>query len=196
MKRRPWHLKIGVLTKWRSYKRFFVDLPRKIAAATTFRAFNNFPLLLCFSQLLEGAPNSINSAKIAKNRGCNDFLHLITFRYFLVCLTYQTSFRIQQILRKLRKIVVTAICCTLRYFVTALLFSLNREGFRIQLIPRKVRKIVPLPSLYPFFFSSWSPSRTADVKLIALVSHWRLCFTRIDSCNRVDILSALGMIVH
>ena len=40
-------------------KLFFVDLPLKIAAATIYFAINNFPPFLCFSQLVEGAPNSI-----------------------------------------------------------------------------------------------------------------------------------------
>ena len=67
----------------RNYKvrRFFVDLPRKIADATTFRVLRFSGTSLHFSD----------------TRG---------------------SLRIQQILRKLRKIVVAAICCTLRCFVT------------------------------------------------------------------------------
>ena len=45
-----------------------------------------------------------------------------------------------------------------------------------------------LSSPTPFFFiTSSSLSGTAVVKRNALVSHWRRSFTRIESCNRVDI---------
>ena len=83
---------------------------------------------------------------------------------------------------------VATICCTLRFFVTSLLFSIAEEGFRFQLIPRKVRKIVPHFTI--FLNTSSSLRRKADAKLVALVSHWRRSFTRIESCNRVDILTS------
>ena len=66
------------------------------------------------------------------------------------------------------------------------------EGFRFQLIPWKVRKIVP--HLTIFLYTSSSLRRKADVKLIALVSHWRRSFTRIESCNQVDI--SAGHLAH
>ena len=74
---------------------------------------------------------------------------------------------------------------TLRFFVASLLFSIAEEGFRFQLIPRKVRKIVPQFTI--FLNTSSSLRRKADAKLIA---HWKRSFTRIESYNRVDILTS------
>ena len=68
--------------------------------------------------------------------------------YCLVSLP-RRRFRIQQILREWRKIVVKT---TFRYCFV--LFSLTREGLRIQLSRRKVPKIVLFPHfpIFPYVF--------------------------------------------
>ena len=79
-----------------------------------------------------------------------------TQRFAVTSLSFSLTrrgFRIQQILRKLQKIIVLTICRILQFLVTYLLFSRSREGFRTQVIPRKVPKIFPFPHfnfLYAF----------------------------------------------
>ena len=162
-----------------------------------------------------------------KNRGPNNLWHLTVFCYFFVFLTNQAGFKIQQILRNLRKLGAATI---FRFFVTFLLFLYLPDGasefnkfwencekscsqrfaaiydfssllccsqsaglgFRFRLIPRKVRKIVPHFTI--FLYTSSSLRRKADVKLIALVSHWKRSFTRIESCNQVNI--SAGHLAH
>ena len=151
-----------------------------------------------------------------KNRGPNNLSHLTFSVTSLFFSLIRRGFKIQQILRKLRKLGAATICRILRFFVTFLLFlylpdgasEFNKfwencenswsqrfaalynfssllccsqstgEGFRFLLIPRKVRKIVSHFTI--FLYISSSLRRKADVKLIALVSHWRRSFTRIE----------------
>ena len=121
--------------------RFFVDLPRKIAAVTIFRtlrsfvtflffsvtdgaskvhkiilrklrlqlfvALYDFSLLFCFSHLPGGACEFNKfCGKKGKNRGRNDFSLLTIFRYILFFSLNRRHFRIEQILPKLKKIMV------------------------------------------------------------------------------------------
>ena len=89
----------------------------------------------------------------AKSSGSQRFFALYDFPLllFLFSLT-KWGFKIQQILRRLREIVVATICRILRFDITFLLFSIAREGFRFQLISRKVRKIVPYFIHFPYVF--------------------------------------------
>ena len=89
-----------------------------------------------------------------ENKEVTEILKLYIHFYWHLCLEHAPTIGASEFkknLRKLRKIVVGANCCTLRFFVTSLLFSITREGSRIQLIPRKVPKIAPLPhfTLFP-----------------------------------------------
>ena len=53
-----------------------------------FFALYYFSLLFGFSHLPDRLSNSTNSAKIAKNRGCSDLLHL---RYFVTSLLFSPN---------------------------------------------------------------------------------------------------------
>ena len=103
-------------------------LPWKIGVPTIFRT-SRFSVTLFFSLTRRGFKIQQIFPKFAKTRGCNDLSHFTIFSYFFafLILTWR-RFRIQQILSKVREIVVATICRTLRFFVTSLLFSIDRRG--------------------------------------------------------------------
>ena len=64
-----------------------------------------------------------------KNRGPHNLLHLTVFCYFFVFFSLiRRGFKIQQILRKLRKLGAATICRISRFFVTFLLFLYLPDG--------------------------------------------------------------------
>ena len=73
-------------------------MPRKIAAVTIFRYF----FVFLTNQMGFWSPQN-NSAKIAKNRGCNYLSYFTIFRYFLLFSLTRRGFPIQQILRKKKR---------------------------------------------------------------------------------------------
>ena len=98
--------------------RFFLDLPRKIAATTIFRTLR-FPLLPCFFHLPEGA-SEFNKfcGEIAKiGAATTNFTLLFFVTFWFVSLT-RRGFRIQQILRKWQKIGAATIFRSFFVFLT------------------------------------------------------------------------------
>ena len=78
-----------------------------------------------------------------KNRGPNNLSHLTFSVTSLFFSLIRRGFKIQQILRKLRKLGAATICRILRFFVTFFAFLiLTWRRFRIQQILRKLREIV------------------------------------------------------
>ena len=133
---------------------FFVDFPRKIAAVTIFRTLRFFITFLFFSLTSWGfwSPQN-NSAKIAKNRGCNYLWYFTIFRYSFAFLTYQAGFRIQQILRKKKgknRGRNDFSLLTIRRYI--LFFSLIRRHFRIEQILPKLKKSWSHFTMSRYFF--------------------------------------------
>ena len=84
----------------------------KNRGCSDFSRFTIFRYFFVFLTYHRGFPECNRFCENSEKSGPQQFFALYDFSLLLVCLTNQNGFRIQQILRKLRKTVVAAICCT------------------------------------------------------------------------------------
>ena len=170
--------------------RFFVDLPRKNRAATIFRTLR-FSVTSLYFSLNWRIPNSRNSAKIEERRDYNDFLHFTIFRYFLVCLTYQTWPPNSTNSAKMAK---NRGCNDFSHFTISQYFFhflTYQTGLPNSTNSLKSSKKVPFArfTIFPYVFITWQNGRCKTH--CTYITSWRRSVTRIESRNLSNISTVI-----